>query len=309
MNSMKTNLLTALFASLFLVVGAQAQKTSGQGQVLIAECQLRRKRKRQHRIGSPTWITLIHQGRAGSYYGGTVKVSDGALPWDPILVNVVCNGETRYTTATDPKGNFLISPRPGDAAANARLSTRNGPGGDAQNKFAAQYVGCNVKAALPGYDSSSVTIAHRNLTDDPNVGTITLKPAENATASVHQRHDRRRSKGCGEGLRKGAQRVGRKQARQSSKGFAESRANRSAIRRSLVSAGQDCRKRRNLPTPSIRSRRPSLPIRNSFRPTNISFRTKRRPRNGRTFSTTPTKSCNSIRRARRASSTTTPLPT
>ena len=71
--------------------------------------------------------SLIRQGHAGSYYGGTVKVSEGALPWDPILVNVVCNGETKFTTATDPKGNFLIAPKQGDAAANAAASTPNGP--------------------------------------------------------------------------------------------------------------------------------------------------------------------------------------
>ena len=127
----------------------------------------------------PDMDKLIHQGRAGSYYGGAVKVSGGALPWDPILVNVVCSGDTKYTTVTDPKGNFLISPKPGDAAAAAPT----GPG-DAQNKFAAQYVGCDVKAALTGYDSSSVSIAQRNLTDDPNVGVITLKPAESAAASA-----------------------------------------------------------------------------------------------------------------------------
>ena len=181
MNSTKTNLLTALTASLFLIASAHAQGGGGQGQASP---------KAGPNSGSnangnadinkqPDMDSLIHQGRAGSYYGGVVKVSGGALPWDPILVNVVCNGETKYTTVTDPKGNFLISPKPGDAAA----SSANAAGGDAQNKFAAQYVGCDVKAALSGFDSSSVTIAQRNLTDDPNVGIVTLKPAENAAAS------------------------------------------------------------------------------------------------------------------------------
>ena len=123
--------------------------------------------------------TLIRQGHAGSYYGGVVKVSEGALPWDPIMVNVVCNGDTKFTTATDPKGNFLIAPKQGDAAASASNGTN-----DQQTKFAAQYVGCNVQAALPGYESSSVTIAQRNLTDDPNIGTISLKPGGNGAAAA-----------------------------------------------------------------------------------------------------------------------------
>jgi tetratricopeptide (TPR) repeat protein len=184
---MKKNLLTALTASLLLVVAAQAQAPGGgQGQSQgtsnpNANSSANANGNMNNR--QPDMDSLIRQGHAGSYYGGAVKVSEGALPWDPILVNVVCNGETKYTTATDPKGNFLIAPKQGDAAANAAASTPNGPGGDQQNKFAAQYVGCNVQAVLPGYDSSSVTIAQRNLTDDPNVGTISLKHAESAAAS------------------------------------------------------------------------------------------------------------------------------
>jgi hypothetical protein len=154
---MKNNLLIAFTASLILVVVAQAQKPSGGGQSQgtsssssgNANGNVNGSTNRQ-----PDMDSLIRQGQAGSYYGGTVKVSEGALPWDPIVVNVVCKGETKFTTVTDPKGNFLIAPRQGDAAANAAASTPNGPGGDQQNKFAAQYVGCNVQAALPGYDST-----------------------------------------------------------------------------------------------------------------------------------------------------------
>ncbi len=180
---MRKNLSIATAASLFLVLGAHAQKPGGGGQGQSSSSNSgANSNSNTSTSRQPDMDSLIHQGRAGSYYGGTVKVSEGALPWDPILVNVVCNGDTKYTTVTDPKGNFLIAPKPGDASANAAASTPNGPG-DQQNKFAAQYVGCNVQAALPGYDSSSVTIAQRNLTDDPNIGTISLKPAANSTAA------------------------------------------------------------------------------------------------------------------------------
>ena len=180
---MKINLFTALIASLFLVVGAQAQRPGGgsPGQASSPNSGPN-SGSNPNSNQQPNMDQLIRQGRAGSYYGGVVKVSSGNLPWDPILVNVICNGDTKYTTATDPKGNFLIAPKPGDASADSAASTPNGPG-DSQSKFAAQYVGCNVQAALPGYESSSVTIANRNLTDDPNIGTITVKPAENASGS------------------------------------------------------------------------------------------------------------------------------
>jgi tetratricopeptide (TPR) repeat protein len=179
MNSIKMNLLTGIIASLLMVASTHAQKPGGGGQGQTSSPNANSDTNANGNNRQPDMDQLIHQGRAGSYYGGAVKVSSGALPWDPILVNVTCNGDTKYTTVTDPKGNFLISPKPGDAAAAAPT----GPG-DAQNKFAAQYVGCDVKAALTGYDSSSVTIAQRNLTDDPNVGVITLKPAESAAASA-----------------------------------------------------------------------------------------------------------------------------
>src|ERR1700743_3675882 len=137
---MKTKLFTALIASSFLVVGAHAQIASqSQGQYPNANSGANGNANSNSNMNKqPDIDSLIHQGHAGTYYGGTVKVASGALPWDPILVNVVCNGDTRYTTATDPKGNFLISPKPGDPAANTNNAAS---GGDAQNKFAAQYVG------------------------------------------------------------------------------------------------------------------------------------------------------------------------
>jgi tetratricopeptide (TPR) repeat protein len=183
---MKFKLFTSLIATFVLAVSAQAQRPGGGGQGQTQGQSSPNSGANSGANGTmnrqPDMDSLIHQGRAGSYYGGAVKVSEGAQPWDPILVNVICNGDTKYTTSTDPKGNFLIAPKQGDADANAAASTPNGPG-DQQNKFAAQYVGCNVQAALPGYDSNTVTIANRNLTDDPNIGTITLKRAENGAAS------------------------------------------------------------------------------------------------------------------------------
>ena len=108
MNSLKINLLTALFASLVLVVGAQAQKTPGGGQGQTSSPNGNSGTNANSNNNRPDMDNLIHQGRAGSYYGGTVKLSGGALPWDPILINVVCNGDTRHTTVTDAKGNFTI---------------------------------------------------------------------------------------------------------------------------------------------------------------------------------------------------------
>jgi cytochrome c-type biogenesis protein CcmH/NrfG len=122
------------------------------------------------------WDALVRQGRPGDYLAGNVKVAGGALPWEPIPLNVMCAGKTRYTSITDPKGNFLIAPTSADAPAVG--STEVKP------KFAVQFVGCDVQAALAGFDSSSLTIVNHNMLDDPNIGTITLKREEGSAGTA-----------------------------------------------------------------------------------------------------------------------------
>jgi tetratricopeptide (TPR) repeat protein len=118
------------------------------------------------------WNTLMRSGRVGDYLSGNVTLLGGALPWDPIPVTVTCEGQARFTTTTDAKGNFVIAP------AQPAGSTTIKP--DAK-PLAAQFVGCGVDAALPGFDSSPLTIANRNVLDSPNLGTITLRREEGAS--------------------------------------------------------------------------------------------------------------------------------
>jgi tetratricopeptide (TPR) repeat protein len=121
---------------------------------------------------NPNLDNIPRQGAVGEYVGGNVSFPGGALPWDPILINVVCNGKTTYTSATDPKGNWVIAPiKKGDPAANR----------EANSKAAAEYIGCNVQAALPGFSSNTLTITDHNVTDEPNLGTLALKKDESAT--------------------------------------------------------------------------------------------------------------------------------
>jgi hypothetical protein len=116
--------------------------------------------------------SLSRQGRSGDYLLGNVTISGGELPWDPIPVTVSCDGKTRYTAGTDPKGNFQIT------AVEASGTTLGTVG--AKAKPATEFIGCAVQAALPGFDSSVLTIANRNILDNPNIGTITLNREEGA---------------------------------------------------------------------------------------------------------------------------------
>jgi cytochrome c-type biogenesis protein CcmH/NrfG len=125
------------------------------------------------------------QARSGDYLLGKVAVAGGELPWDPIPVTVTCSGRTSFTTATDAKGHFLIAPPNPATTSIANSTPANIPNGmDVRPKLAASFMGCNVEAALPGFNSTSVVIADRNLNDNPDIGTITLTREEGSAGSA-----------------------------------------------------------------------------------------------------------------------------
>jgi tetratricopeptide (TPR) repeat protein len=119
--------------------------------------------------------TMNKTGRKGDYLAGGVLLEGASLPWDSIPVSVTCDGKVRYTTATDPKGYFVIAPvePPGSTTLKA----------DAK-PVATQFLGCSVDAALPGFNANPLPIANRNISDSPNIGTIMLRREEGSGAAA-----------------------------------------------------------------------------------------------------------------------------
>jgi tetratricopeptide (TPR) repeat protein len=118
---------------------------------------------------------MKQQGRSGDRLTGNVDVTGGAVPWEPITITVLCDGTAKYTTGTDSKGLFsIVSPE--DRGPN---TVKADP-----KPVAAQFVGCNVQAALPGFNSSSLPIGTRNVLDSTNIGTIHLSREENSGGSA-----------------------------------------------------------------------------------------------------------------------------
>jgi len=113
------------------------------------------------------WNNMTGQGRAGGALMGKVSIEGEPLLWNPILISVICDGTTAYNTATDPKGQFLITLALPPSSMEA----------DAKRHMETHYEGCSVQASFAGFHSSSVTITERNLRDDPDLGTITLSRA------------------------------------------------------------------------------------------------------------------------------------
>ena len=114
------------------------------------------------------WDQMTREGRSGNEYGGHVTTPGGLLPWEPIRVVVTCGGTPQYSTFTDPKGNFLIAPT--DQQGTIASDVAGKP------TSAAAFVGCDVHAVFPGYDSTTLLIANRSMLDNPDLGTIKITP-------------------------------------------------------------------------------------------------------------------------------------
>jgi Tfp pilus assembly protein PilF len=112
------------------------------------------------------WTEMSEQGRAGGVLLGKLAVEGEPLPWEPILVSVLCKGTIFHTALSDPKGRFVIT---SDHVPGA-LSVQ----GDAQRQMETHFEGCTVQASLSGFRSNSITITQRNFLTAPDLGTLTL---------------------------------------------------------------------------------------------------------------------------------------
>jgi tetratricopeptide (TPR) repeat protein len=121
------------------------------------------------------WDKVLTGGRSGDFLAGNVVLMDNALPWDAIPVTVSCNGQVRFTTYTDRKGNFTIARS--EAMGSKTINADPKP-------VAVQFVGCSVEAWLAGFDSSPLSIANRHVLDSVNIGTITLRREAGAEGSA-----------------------------------------------------------------------------------------------------------------------------
>lgn len=120
-----------------------------------------------------------HQ-RGGISFTGKVKVEDAMFPWDPIPVVVTCSGTVHYRTDADSKGSFTIAGESSDDMGSELVPTKS----SVQEVTASKLIGCDVRASMPGFKSTSLHIANLDIMDNMDLGTITLTPDSGATASV-----------------------------------------------------------------------------------------------------------------------------
>jgi hypothetical protein len=118
------------------------------------------------------WSGMSEQERAGGVLLGKVEVEGEPFLWNPIAIVTICEGQIKNVTNTDTKGNFLIR-----AVIPANTPTLQQ---DEKRRLEHEYENCTVHASVTGFDSNTITITHRNLRDDPDVGKLNLKRMESA---------------------------------------------------------------------------------------------------------------------------------
>jgi len=137
------------------------------------------------------------------FLSGKVMMEDGGPPPEPVTIERVCSGNSpRPEGYTDSKGGFSFElGRNQGVFADASVSNDAGIGGDSfpgpgrggmtssgmgmgmpgggRQITERDLMGCEIRAALPGYRSEPVQLAGRRSLDNPNVGTIILRRIAN----------------------------------------------------------------------------------------------------------------------------------
>ncbi len=103
---------------------------------------------------------------------GKVVMDQGASITEPVPIQRVCNGIPHREGYTDSEGNFSIQVGDNstfqDASESGSFSMRP------QNITARQLWNCELRAILPGYSSTVISLAGRDFTDMSSVGNIVL---------------------------------------------------------------------------------------------------------------------------------------
>lgn len=160
------------------VTVAQAQSSPAAGAAAAASGSASGGPESGSSIGNQAnYANVAEHQRGGITFNGNVRMQDAPLPWDPIPVVVTCKGVVRYRTEADSKGAFTIQ---GQAAASELVPSK----GNAKQASASQLIGCDIAAPVPGFTSSTLHIANRDIMDNPDLGTITLRPENGAAGAA-----------------------------------------------------------------------------------------------------------------------------
>jgi tetratricopeptide (TPR) repeat protein len=133
---------------------------------------------------------MSDQMQRNVYLEGKVMLEDGSPPPDSVVIERVCNGRGRPEGYTNSKGQFSFQLGQNLAAmadasvsnpgtfGNSRTGGQSNSGGMLGSSRGGSsdrdLMGCELRASLPGFTSSSVNLSGHRALDNPDVGTIIL---------------------------------------------------------------------------------------------------------------------------------------
>jgi Flp pilus assembly protein TadD len=105
-------------------------------------------------------------------------MQDGTPPPDLVRIERICGGRPRPQGYTDAKGHFqfqLDSQVGVDTDAGDSMARTSGNG--SRPMSSADLMGCDLRAALPGFVSGTISLGNHTSLDNPDVGIIVLRRA------------------------------------------------------------------------------------------------------------------------------------
>jgi tetratricopeptide (TPR) repeat protein len=122
------------------------------------------------------------------FLSGKVVLQDGTTPPESVKIERICGGTPRAQGYTDMKGHFNFQLNGGlmiDQDASEGGFRPPGSSSSAQSTTGLNALaGCELRAVLPGFRSSTVNLGIRQSMDNPDVGTIVLTRMGNVEGST-----------------------------------------------------------------------------------------------------------------------------
>lgn len=125
------------------------------------------------------------------FISGKVLVDGGGSPPEPAVIERICNGTTRRQGYTDGKGAFQFQLDQNPAFQDASETTNSSDpfstvrsNSQSLDAVKLQYQGCEIRAVLSGFVSSTVSLRLQGSTWEYDLGTILLKRMENVPGTT-----------------------------------------------------------------------------------------------------------------------------
>ncbi len=123
---------------------------------------------------------------------GRVLLEGGAVPPEPVAIERVCNGAVRKQSYTDSNGSFQFQLDQNLGVHEASESTVNpntslslgGISAPTQDTLKLRYQGCEIRAALPGFTSSSAMLRLQGSSWQYDLGIIFIKRTESVSGAT-----------------------------------------------------------------------------------------------------------------------------